>query len=102
MEYLENTLWEIQMADSMLAGVTKAWKCGDVPGLRKFLDADVSDDALEEEIGAKRNVRMAQSVDSLSAAGQKVFLVVGSAHLVGAGVNILNLLEGKGYRIEPY
>lgn len=101
-EYLENTLWEIQTADSMLAGVMKAWKCGDVPGLRKFLDADMSDDALEEEIGFKRNVRMAKSVDSLSAAGQKVFLVVGSAHLVSSGTNILNLLEEKGYRIEAY
>lgn len=101
-EYLENTLREIQMADSMLAGVMNAWKCGDAQGIRKYVDSDASGDALEEEIGTKRNIRMAKSADSLSAAGQKVFLVVGSAHLVGSGANILNLLEEKGYRIEAY
>lgn len=100
-EYLENTLWEIQTADSMLAGVARAWKCGDSRGLRKFLDADTSDDAYEEELGVKRNIRMAKSVDSLAVSGKKVFVVVGSAHLVGSS-NILTLLEEKGYRIEAF
>lgn len=99
-EYLKNTLGEIQLADSMLSGVMNAWKCGDAQGLRRFLDAD--DNIYEEELGAKRNIRMAKSVDSLSASGQKVFLVVGSAHLVSSGANILTLLEERGYRIEAY
>ncbi len=100
-EYLENTLWEIQTADSTLASVAKAWKCGDSQKLRNLLDGDTSDDVYEEELGARRNVRMAKSIDSLAVSGKKVFVVVGSAHLVGSS-NILTLLEERGYRIEAF
>lgn len=98
--YLESTLKEIRSADSVISSIQKAWKCGDAQTLRKILSADSSDDALEEKLYTDRNIRMAESLDSLSRAGRSVFAVVGCAHLVGSGKNVLALLEDMGYRIE--
>lgn len=100
--YLKNTLDEIRSADSVISAIQKAWKCGDASALRKILSAEPSEDALEEKLYTERNVQMAKSLDSLSLAGKSVFAVVGSAHLVGAGENVLSLLEKKGYRIEAF
>ncbi len=98
--YLESTLREICSLDSLVFGLFSAWKCGDAAALRQFLSAEVDDNVYGDEIYAKRNVLMAQKLDSLSAAGQKVFATVGAAHLVGDAPNVLTLLEEKGYQIK--
>ena len=77
-----------------------AWKTGDVEKMRRLLDSDSSESAYEEELYVKRNVRMANAADSLAALGEEPFIVVGCAHLVGSGDNVLRLLEKKGYRIR--
>ena len=61
---------------------------------------DKTDADYEEALYTKRNLRMAESIDSLATAGEKAFIVVGAAHLVGSGDNVLRLLEKKGYRIR--
>lgn len=98
--YLESTLREICSLDSLVFGLFSAWKCGDAAALRQFLSAEVDDNVYGDEIYAKRNVLMAQKLDSLSSAGQKVFATVGAAHLVGDAPNVLTLLEEKGYQIK--
>lgn len=99
-EYLQSTLNEILEADSFVRDMATAWKTGDVEKMRRLLDSDSSESAYEEELYVKRNVRMAESIDSLATAGEKAFIVVGCAHLVGSGDNVLRLLEKKGYRIR--
>ena len=99
-EYLQSTLNEILEADSFVRDMATAWKTGDVEKMRRLLDSDSSESAYEEELYVKRNVRMAESIDSLATAGEKAFIVVGAAHLVGSGDNVLRLLEKKGYRIR--
>ena len=99
-EYLQSTLNEILEADSFVRDMATAWKTGDVEKMRRLLDSDSSESAYEEELYVKRNVRMAESIDSLATAGEKPFIVVGAAHLVGSGDNVLRLLEKKGYRIR--
>ena len=99
-EYLQSTLNEILEADSFVRDMATAWKTGDVEKMRRLLDSDSSESAYEEELYTKRNLRMAESIDSLATAGEKAFIVVGAAHLVGSGDNVLRLLEKKGYRIR--
>lgn len=99
-EYLQSTLNEILEADSFVRDMATAWKTGDVEKMRRLLDSDSSESAYEEELYVKRNLRMAESIDSLATAGEKAFIVVGCAHLVGSGDNVLRLLEKKGYRIR--
>lgn len=98
--YLESTLAEISHADSLVRGIAAAWKCGNSLRMRELLAKDNSDDAYEEDLYVRRNARMAASVDSLSQAGERAFVVIGAAHLVGDGENVLVLLEKMGYRIE--
>ena len=100
--YLENTLEEIAQADSFVMEIAKAWKCGDADWMRELLESDSSEDVYEEELYTKRNIRMAESIDSLSTLGEKVFVVVGAAHLVGKDDNVLKLLEKRGYMIEQW
>lgn len=99
-EYLQSTLNEILKADSFVRDMATAWKTGDVEKMRRLLDSDSSESAYEEELYVKRNVRMANAADSLAALGEEPFIVVGAAHLVGSGDNVLRLLEKKGYRIR--
>ena len=99
-EYLQSTLNEILEADSFVRDMATAWKTGDVEKMRRLLDSDSSESAYEEELYVKRNVRMANAIDSLAALGEEPFIVVGCAHLVGSGDNVLRLLEKKGYRIR--
>ena len=99
-EYLQSTLNEILEADSFVRDMATAWKTGDVEKMRRLLDSDSSESAYEEELYVKRNVRMANAADSLAALGEEPFIVVGCAHLVGSGDNVLRLLEKKGYRIR--
>ena len=99
-EYLQSTLNEILKADSFVRDMATAWKTGDVEKMRRLLDSDSSESAYEEELYVKRNVRMANAIDSLAALGEEPFIVVGCAHLVGSGDNVLRLLEKKGYRIR--
>lgn len=97
-EYLASTLDEISEADSLVRGIATAWKCGNVPRLRALLDSD--SDVYEEGLYVRRNVRMAAVADSLAQAHERAFIVIGAAHLVGSGENVLVLLEKMGYQIE--
>lgn len=99
-EYLKRTLDEIASADSLIPAIANAWKCGDVGKLRTLLDEGNSEDVYEKKIYTDRNEKMAHSVDSLSVAGEKVFVVVGAAHLVRRNDNVLHRLENLGYRIS--
>ena len=98
--YLKNTLDEITHADSLITEIANAWKCGDVPKMQRIFAMDKTDADYEEALYVKRNVRMANAADSLAALGEEPFIVVGCAHLVGSGDNVLRLLEKKGYRIR--
>jgi uncharacterized protein len=91
-----------------------AWRCADVDALSERLFSDLK--ALEAEtdpaeraaleslyrrIYTDRNVVMADGVDALAQGeGGAVFVVVGSAHLLGAG-SVVELLQNRGYTVTP-
>ena len=100
--YLANTLQEIAHADSFVMKIANAWKCGDADQMRELLESDSSEDIYEEELYTKRNIRMAENIDSLANLGENVFVVIGAAHLVGKDDSVLKLLKDRGYRIEQW
>ena len=72
---------------------------GDEVKMRELLDSDKSEDVYEEELYTKRNLRMAAGIDAPAHSGEKAFVVIGCAHLIGEGDNVLKLLEKKNYKI---
>ncbi|MCK9181716.1 MAG: TraB/GumN family protein [Fibrobacteraceae bacterium] len=101
-EYLKNTLDEVVAADSFVHEMGSAWKCGNLKTMRALLASDSSEAPFEDAIYTKRNSRMANSIDSLALAGNKIFVVIGAAHLLGEGDNVVRLLAKRGYKIERY
>ena len=106
--YMKKTLQEISKLDSMVSQMIRAWKTGDEELLREVLNE--SDDAgdstmqkkMEEKIYTLRNVKMAENVAEFLERDQNVFVVVGVAHFVREGDNVIDLLRKKGFKVERY
>lgn len=99
-EYLERTLDELSLADSLIPAFAAAWKCGDVRAFRELLGEESSEGVYGERMYADRNAKMARSADSLARSGERVFVVVGAAHLVLQGESVLDRLSALGYRVS--
>lgn len=99
-EYLERTLDELSLADSLIPAFAAAWKCGDVRAFRELLGEESAEDVYGERMYADRNAKMARSADSLARSGERVFVVVGAAHLVLQGESVLDRLSALGYRVN--
>jgi hypothetical protein len=80
----------------------EAWKNGDVEKMKKLTDAELQDAELQSfqnQLIYKRNVDMAQQLETYMATEKKYFVVVGAGHLVGDR-SILTLLQAKRYQID--
>lgn len=83
-----------------LAEMVTAWRKGDVDKLEALVTRDFAD-----EPDAYRSVLVERNHNWLPAmekclAGQKCFVVVGAAHLVGPD-GLVALLRARGYRVTP-
>ena len=102
--YLVSTIEEAGKADSLVKNFVTAWKCGDVSTMRSLLEDDDSESGtpFEKRLYDDRNRVMADKMDSFLTAGGNAFVVVGAAHLVKNGNNVLQLLKDRGYKIKRY
>lgn len=90
MEYLEKNLDEI----------LQAWKNGDTGTLEKHLLVGMRDyPQVHEKLIDERNLAWLPQIERLLARGESALVVVGAAHLVGKN-GIVELLKGRGYRVE--
>ena len=108
MYYLKSVLHEIGILDSMIAGYMEAWKAGDdslfaATMEMEFSLGDKTDSLLEREIVERiyfsRNRKMAESIAEFLKQDNRVFIVVGAAHLVGKEESVLELLRRRGYKV---
>ena len=80
----------------------EAWKNGDTEKMEKLV-ADAFQDpelkAFQDQLIYKRNISMAQQLETYMATPKKYFVVVGAGHLVGDR-SILALLQEKRYQID--
>lgn len=88
--------------------LVNAWKEGDEAVLSVMLNSDSSgleesEQALMEEYNqamiTDRNISMADFAEEQLASGEKVFICVGAAHIVGDG-GMADLLQQRGYTVE--
>ena len=108
---LEDYLAEDALEDQAegLKQLYESWACGDPSGL--FDESDDSSqipeadrvyyDEYTEKMLTERNTRMADAAESYVKRGMNVFLVVGSAHMLGSG-GIVELLRARGYEVTEY
>ena len=84
------------MADALVA----AWSAGDAVRLDE-LTAKTSREPAEigRRLRQDRHPHMADAIEGCLKRGDRCFLVVGAAHLVGEG-SVVGLLEKRGYQVE--
>ena len=111
--YLENTLKEISNLDSMVSQMSRAWKTGDDSLMVQVLrseksnpEATARDSLMEAEsdrrVYKERNEKMAVGIVQFLTENRKVFVVVGTAHLVLDQDNVIELLRRRGFRVERF
>ena len=77
-----------------------AWRTGDTAALEKLL-TEGTDEAPEirERLLVERNRNWIPHIEKCLAAGERCFVVVGAAHLVGSD-SVVDLLQKAGYKVE--
>ena len=83
-----------------LVTVAEAWARGDLDALRHALgDLDAAERDSVERMVVPRNPAMATSIETLHAAGRRVFVAVGILHMVG-NAGLPRLLQERGFTVE--
>ena len=97
---LQQTIQEISGFKKILTEMTDAWKTGDTAALdRLILEAMREYPAVHKKLLLDRNKDWAAKIEKLLAEGKSVFVVVGSAHLVGKD-SLVDLLTKKGFKVQ--
>jgi uncharacterized protein YbaP (TraB family) len=97
---LEQTLAEIDEAETALRELVEAWRDGEL----ESLSAELLDDfdqfpGLHEALVAKRNRSWVPPLERMLADGRRHLVVVGALHLVGPD-SVIELLRARGYDVE--
>jgi hypothetical protein len=86
-----------------LERIVAAWKAGDAAAVYEIARAPFVEDPrrepLFEALFTRRNAGMADAVDGLLDQWNRLFVVVGAAHLAGPD-GVPALLEARGYQVE--
>ena len=106
--FMKKTMHEIRFIDSSISQMMQAWKNGDDTlfwnALNNMDTTSISDFSLQKEIDERiyysRNRAISDSIEKMLNENRKVFVVIGAAHLVGEGNNIIRILSHKGFTIE--
>lgn len=98
-QMLSESVREAKDIKGEISEMVNAWKTGDAKALEKLIVQEMRDyPDVHKKLLLDRNGRwMAKLVEQL-AGKEDVFVVVGAAHLVGAG-GVVDLLQKKGYRV---
>ena len=103
---LKHTVLSLDELDTMIATMVQAWKKGDV----KTIESITFDEKIKEfpefkkifeQLFDKRNISMAQKIESYLGKKNTYFVVVGAGHLV-SDAGIVALLNKKGYSVKRY
>lgn len=97
---LEQTLAELDTADSAMAGMIDAWRAGRLAPLAAALTAEF--DAfpeLYESLVVVRNRSWVATLETLLAQPESHLVVVGALHLVGEH-NVIDMLAARGFAVS--
>ncbi|HUL20318.1 MAG TPA: TraB/GumN family protein [Thermodesulfobacteriota bacterium] len=101
--FLLYTLKDLKVMEEELGRLTQAWTSGDTKTMEAILTRSASEDKrlsfIFEKLIYERNRKMASKIEDFLRTSETYFVVVGAGHLVGDR-GIIDILKGKGYRIE--
>lgn len=101
-DYLRETLEELDDATGVVIALYTAWRAGDVASVDRLVNVELRASTvpgLYEAMMVDRNRRMAERVDALLREGTGVFVVVGAGHLAGQHSLVVELVR-RGWQIE--
>jgi uncharacterized protein YbaP (TraB family) len=97
---LEQTLAELDEAQTALSAMVDAWRDGELESLSSELLDDFDDfPGLYETLVTKRNAAWVPLLERMLADGQRHLVVVGALHLVGPD-NVIDMLRERGHDAE--
>jgi uncharacterized protein YbaP (TraB family) len=97
---LEQTLAEIDEAETALRELVAAWRDGELESLSaELLDDFAEFPGLHEALVAKRNRSWVPPLERMLADGRRHLVVVGALHLVGPD-SVIELLRARGHDVE--
>ena len=99
--FLFHSLRQLAVLGRVMAEMTALWAAGDKEGLETLIFGELYDPACEDfyqTLLYERNLAMTARVESLLDRGDRAFVVVGAAHLLGER-GILALLRQRGCEV---
>jgi hypothetical protein len=97
---LEQTLAEIDEAETALRELVAAWRDGELESLSaELLDDFAEFPGLHEALVAQRNRSWVPPLERMLADGRRHLVVVGALHLVGPD-SVIELLRARGHDVE--
>jgi uncharacterized protein YbaP (TraB family) len=100
--FLEQTLKDIEIIETMFPEMVKYWENGDAKNLALIINKSLMEyPAIYERFIIKRNNNWLSRIESFTEKGEDVLIIVGTGHLVG-GEGIVELLKNKGYKLKQH
>ena len=97
---LEGAIDDKDSMDSELAGMLKAWSSGDVNGIAKTFDRDLSGTPeLQKALIHQRNANWSRWIEQRLGRPGSVLIAVGAGHLAGKD-SVLEMLKRDGYKVR--
>lgn len=99
---LRQTLKEMDVLESGVDRIIRAWKVGDVAAMEELILASMREyPEVHRKLIEDRNRRWLPQIEQFLAGGESVLVVVGAAHLVGRS-GVIELLKERDYRVEQF
>jgi uncharacterized protein YbaP (TraB family) len=97
---LEQTLAELDEAETALSAMVAAWRDGELESLSAELLDDFDEfPGLYDTLVTKRNAAWVPKLERMLTDGQRHLVVVGALHLVGRD-NVISMLAARGHGVE--
>ena len=97
---LEQTLAELDEAETALSQMVAAWRNGELEDLSAELLDDFDEfPGLYDTLVTKRNNAWVPALERMLADGRRHLVVVGALHLVGND-SVIELLDERGHEVE--
>ena len=100
--FLEQTLKDIEIIETMFPEIVKYWENGDAKNLALIINKSLMEyPAIYERFIIKRNNNWLSMIESFLRQDKNILIIVGTGHLVG-GEGIVELLKNKGYTLKQH
>jgi uncharacterized protein YbaP (TraB family) len=97
---LEGAIEDNKSMDRDFGGMLKAWTKGDVEGIARTFDRDLSaSPALQSALIKQRNANWSKWIENRLATPGSVMIAVGAGHLAGKS-SVLEMLKKDGYQVR--